>query len=99
MYHNLGKIKPIYKDVLDIDLGDIRDIMKTVQIRHDIVHRSGKGKDGNLLNIKKEDVSALVEKVSFLMSAVSSKLLTGYSFVETATSDGEIVLPWDELTK
>ena len=24
MYHNLGKIKPIYKDVLDVDLGDIQ---------------------------------------------------------------------------
>ena len=30
MYHNLGKIKPIYKDVLDIDLGDIKKIMKAV---------------------------------------------------------------------
>lgn len=99
MYHNLGKIKPIYKDVLNIDLGDIRDIMKAVQIRHDIVHRSGKDKNGNLHDIKKEDVTTLVEKVSFLMSAVSSKLPMGNPFVEAAIGDGEVVLPWDDLTK
>lgn len=99
MYHNLGKIKPIYKDVLDIDLGDIREIMKAVQIRHDIVHRSGKDKDGNLHSIKKEDVTTLVEKVSFLMSTVSSKLPVGNPFDEAAVSDGEVVLPWDDLTK
>ena len=74
MYHNLGKIKPIYRDVLDIDLGDIRDIMKAVQIRHDIVHRSGKDNDGNLHTISRDDVIKLVETVSSLMSRVSSSL-------------------------
>ena len=68
MYHNLAKIKPIYKEVLDVDLGDIREIMKAVQIRHDIVHRSGKDKDGNLHNVRKEEVIDLVQRVSFLMS-------------------------------
>lgn len=72
MYHNLGKIKPIYKDVLDVDLGDIGSIMKAVQIRHDIIHRSGRDKDGNLHNIKKEDVITLVEDVSSLISIVES---------------------------
>lgn len=74
MYHNLGKIKPIYKDVLDIDLGEISDIMKAVQIRHDIVHRSCKDKEGNLHSISREDVIKLVETVSSLMSRVSSGL-------------------------
>lgn len=74
MYHNLGKIKPIYKDVLDVDLGDIRSIMKAVQIRHDIVHRSGLDKDGNMHVIKKEDVINLVENVSSLMSRVEVEL-------------------------
>lgn len=74
MYHNLGKIKPIYKDVLDVDLGDISEIMKAVQIRHDIVHRSGKSKEGKNHNIQKEDVSDLVQRVSFLMSGVNAKL-------------------------
>ena len=88
MYHNLGKIKPIYKDVLEIDLGDIGDIMKAVQIRHDIVHRSGKDKiDGKLHVINKEDVTNLVEKVSILMSTVSSKLAIGNLFSSSVTPE------------
>lgn len=74
MYHNLGKIKPIYKEVLNIDLGDIREIMKAVQIRHDIVHRSGKDKDGNMHIISKEDIVQLVENVSSLISLVEGEL-------------------------
>lgn len=86
MFHNLGVIKPLYKDVLDIDLGDISDIMKAVQIRHDIVHRSGKDKkEGKIHNIKKEDVTDLVQKVSFLISNVNSKLVIGSLWGPPAT--------------
>ena len=96
MYHNLGKIKPTYKEVLDIDLGDISEIMKAVQIRHDIVHRSGKDKKGNLHNIKKEDVSSLVEKVSFLMSAVSTKFMISEVPDILGAPATEVKLPWDD---
>ena len=95
MYHNLGKIKPIYKDVLDIDLGDIRDIMKAVQIRHDIVHRSGKDNDGNLHSISRDDVIKLVETVSSLMSRVSSKLPLAPDLAEDPFVAAGKELPFD----
>lgn len=94
MYHNLAKIKPIYKDVLDIDLGDVREIMKAVQIRHDIVHRSGKSKDGIIHSINKEDVSDLVQKVSFLMSGVDTKLLELNIIKYSEPEIDDIKLPW-----
>ena len=95
MYHNLGKIKPIYKDVLDIDLGYIGDIMKAVQIRHDIVHRSGKDKDGNVHSIQKDDVIELVEKVSSLISKVDRSINTN-PIIAAATADiGEVELTFD----
>lgn len=74
MYHNLYKIKPIYKDVLNVDLGDISELMKAVQIRHDIVHRSGKDKDGKLHSISRDDIIKLVQSVSSLMSTVNKTL-------------------------
>lgn len=95
MYHNLGKIKPIYKDVLDIDLGDIGDIMKAVQIRHDIVHRSGKDKDGNLHNIQKDDVIDLVEKVSSLISKVDMSINPNPFIVAADADNEEVELPFD----
>lgn len=75
-YNNLAKIKPLYKDVLDIDLGDISCLMKAVQIRHDIVHRAGKNKDGIPCSITKEDVITLVEQVSSLMFNVNKSKKT-----------------------
>lgn len=94
MFHNLGKIKPIYKAVLDIDLGDIRDIMKAVQIRHDIVHRSGKDTEGKLHNITKDDVIKLVENVSSLMSRVSTSLFISGGVDALGVDDVE--LPFDD---
>lgn len=67
IYHNLPRVKHIYKSVLGINLGDktvISDLMKCIDIRHNIVHRNGKDKEGNLQDISKEDVLDLAEKVS-----------------------------------
>lgn len=46
IYHNLPKVKGIYKDTLEVDLGDIGIAYKAVLTRHDLVHRNGKTKDG-----------------------------------------------------
>jgi len=94
MYHNLAKIKPIYKDTLDIDLGDISNVMRAVQIRHDIVHRSGKDKDGNLHNINKNDVITVVENVSAIISRVQTKLMFGLN--ESDPKGTDIKLPWED---
>ena len=91
-YHNLRKIKPIYNHVLNIDLGDIKEIMVAVRIRHDIVHRSGKDINGNPHNICKEDVLMLVEKVSSLMSLVNSKLNTESNAIDV---DADMSFPWE----
>jgi transcription elongation factor Elf1 len=93
MYHNLGKIKPIYKEVLNIDLGDIREIMKAVQIRHDIVHRSGKDKDGNMHIISKEDIVQLVENVSSLISLVEGELKPDSYTIDSIDDELRFELP------
>lgn len=64
IYHNLPVIKNIYRSTLDIDLGDISNLMKCISIRHDIVHRNGKDKDGNLRIINKDDVLNIATSVS-----------------------------------
>lgn len=51
IYHNLHKIKPIYISVFEINFPQIGDIMKIVNLRHDIVHRGGRDKNGGLVEI------------------------------------------------
>jgi hypothetical protein len=74
LYHDLPKIKPIYKAVLNIDLGDISDLYRAVLIRHHIVHRNGHDHDGKELEIKKEDVQQLQDRVKKLIELVDSEL-------------------------
>lgn len=59
LYHNLWQIKQIYIKILDVDMGDISILSKAVVIRHDIIHRNGKDKEGNVHIITKEMVSEL----------------------------------------
>lgn len=78
MYHDLPKIKQIYK-VLNVDIGDIGDLVKAVIIRHDIVHRNGKDKDGNQRLITREMIEELSSKVAYLIYDVSNQM----AFVDT----------------
>lgn len=76
IYHNLPKVQHIYKSVLNIDLGnedDVKELMQAIGIRHDIVHRNGKDKNGNMREISKEDVVNLAHKVSNFIVAIELK--------------------------
>lgn len=73
MYHNLGKLKPIFKDALDIDLGVITPLCKAVDIRHDLVHRNGKNHDGVEHNITEQDVRDVLSLVKNLVNSIDSQ--------------------------
>lgn len=58
MYHNLFKIRPIYKTTFNIDFPEnISDVAEKVSIRHHLVHRNGKDQDGNQIIISKEELN------------------------------------------
>ena len=74
IYHNLGKVKGMYRDALGIDLGDIKELMEAVNKRHDIVHRNCKDKEGNDVIIKKTDVEELFERVKNFVNAIDAQV-------------------------
>ena len=74
MYHDLRKIKPIFRDTLGVDLGDVSDLYRAVLVRHDIVHRNGVKKDGLEHHITKEDVQNLQKNVQELIESVKAQL-------------------------
>lgn len=63
IWHNLDRVSKIYKSV-GVDIGETEDLLKCVDIRHDIVHRNGKDKEGTLHAITKQDVEDIIVKVS-----------------------------------
>ncbi len=62
-FHNLGRVKPLFKNVLGIDIGDIGDLARLIEKRHDFVHRGGKDKDGNEVTTTKAEVEGLITKI------------------------------------
>ena len=73
VYHNLYKIKSIYKDTIGVDIGDIGKLSKAIQIRHDIVHRNGKDKEGHERIIQKDEVLELSDRVSTFIDSIEHK--------------------------
>lgn len=73
IYHNVTKVKNIYKSSLgiDVDLGILRN---EINIRHDIVHRVGYTKEGFLVQITKEDVISLNNKIDCLVNDITLKI-------------------------
>lgn len=74
LYHNLPKIKNIYRTILDIDLGEIKECCKAVKIRHDIIHRNGKDIEGKEHEITKEDVSRILNHVNKIKESIENQI-------------------------
>jgi hypothetical protein len=74
VWHNIGKVKGLYAHVLEIDLGDTDTIGSAIQVRHDIVHRNGRKKDGTLVSVSPADISVLISAVIGLASRIELKL-------------------------
>ena len=79
LYHDLRKIKPIYKAALGIDLGDVSELYKAVLTRHDLVHRNGKNHEGQEHIITERMVRELQDKVKTLMDNVNKQLAEIYA--------------------
>ncbi|TCS36681.1 hypothetical protein [Reinekea marinisedimentorum] len=64
LWHNLPKIRPIYKKALNIEFPEsIENLVKATHMRHDLVHRAGKSKEGNTITLHKKDVVDLIDEV------------------------------------
>ena len=75
LWHNLGKVKPMYKSTLDVDFpADLDLIFKAIKIRHDLVHRNGKNKDGEQIIITQEQLEELIEQTVQFVQHIDAQL-------------------------
>ena len=76
VWHNLAKIKPIYKTTFGIDFPDdlTKPLFKLIAMRHDIVHRNGKTKKGNAIELSGSDISQLLDHVRRFAQFVDERL-------------------------
>lgn len=99
LYHDLRKIKPIYRDALGIDLGDVSELYKAVLVRHDLVHRNGKNYEGVEHTITEDMVRELQTKVKALMESVNNQLAERLFEGEEVPDIENIVIEIDNNTR
>jgi len=75
MWHNIKKVSSFYKFSFNVKFpGDIKDIYKAVTIRHDIVHRNGKTKEGSDIFISETEIQKLAEQVKDLVTNIEEQI-------------------------
>jgi hypothetical protein len=77
-WHRLDKVGPLMTDTLGIALPSIGTLMKQILVRHDIVHRGGKTKEGKAVIIGNSQLSGLRESVMTFADAVEAALRTRF---------------------
>jgi len=74
-FHNLGKVKGMFENVLGINFpDDMGYIYKAIIIRHDIIHRNGKNKKGEIIKITREIIQELIEVVDKFIKYIESQI-------------------------
>ena len=89
VYHDIELVRKLYKKTANIDLPDTKEIEEAIQVRHNIIHRNGKDKEGNIISIKQEDVESLSNVVSDFIYEVDS-LIAGKKLSEALTDDDDL---------
>lgn len=74
MWHRLDKVKPMMASGLGIEVPDIGGLVQEVLVRHDIVHRAGRGVDGTLVDLSAEDVLRVRDLVQGFADQVEEQL-------------------------
>jgi len=74
IFHDLKKVKPMYKDVLECEFGDITWLFQAVLTRHHCVHRAGLDKEGEQVEISIGSIKELVAKAVALTSEIEKKV-------------------------
>mgnify|MGYP007066227974 FL=1 len=74
IYHNLPKVKNMYRDALNVEFPKIENITKVVVTRHDLVHRNGKTKEGEQVEVSKKMVSELLDTIEKFIKEIDDEI-------------------------
>jgi len=64
IWHNLQKIKPMFSSALQIEFPDsLKQLILAIHLRHDLVHRSAKTKEGETIILNQSQVAELLNNI------------------------------------
>ena len=74
IYHDLPKVRGMYKDSLGVIFPSIENLMKNIKTRHDIVHRNGKTKNGKFILLNKEDIESHLKEIQKFVNNIEKQI-------------------------
>lgn len=74
IYHNLPKVSGMYRDTFDVEFPSLGNIQKFIKIRHDLVHRNGKTKEGVDIIVNNSSVGFLLYEIEAFVSCIDQDL-------------------------
>lgn len=83
IFHDLKKVKLMFKDVLDCDFGDVSWLFSAVIKRHHCVHRAGLDKNGNRIELSVDSIRELV----YMSNLLVHKIEKAVSLIPEETAD------------
>jgi hypothetical protein len=74
LYHNLPKVSNMYKSTFDIAFPNFSEISSYISIRHDLVHRNGKTKGGEIIIVNQAVVNDVICKIENFVDELDRNL-------------------------
>ncbi|MFN2161945.1 MAG: hypothetical protein ACK2UN_07735 [Candidatus Promineifilaceae bacterium] len=75
VWHRLDKVKPMLASGLEIQVPEIADLMKQIKVRHDRVHRAGRGADGALVEVSTNDLYRVRDGIQQFSNGIEEELV------------------------
>lgn len=81
LYHNMAVVKNMFQDTFNIKFPDISKVSRHVSTRHDLVHRNGKTKKGEVITLDTATIEGTLEDVkSFVLEVANLLKIKNHSF-------------------
>ncbi len=76
IWHKIFKIKCLYECTFDLTFSEeTTSLSKAITIRHDLIHRGGKNKKGEVVNVTLNELKSLIVDIENFVNDLHSKLL------------------------
>ncbi|MEN8191895.1 MAG: hypothetical protein ABFS12_03705 [Bacteroidota bacterium] len=74
IYHNLPTVSKMYNSTFSIKFPNISEVYEYVIMRHDLVHRNGMTKEGQIVETNKTAIKDLIDCISQFVSEIAQEL-------------------------
>ncbi len=92
VWHRLDKIKPMLEAGFGITVPDVGSLMEQVVVRHHIIHRGGRNKDGELVVVTVEKVKGVIEQINQFVDSMETEIKRRFNIDDPAPD----LFDWDD---